>query len=211
MTVNKTSADLVTGFERRARHGALPRSAAEREFGAEAVAESVAGGELLELWPGVLVLASNAEEPLTRASAALWRAGPQAVLSGLTAAAMHGCRAAAGREIHVTVPYDCERRSAPGLRVHQAWLRESDVLLLDGLRTFALDVALTELLCSGPDRIALACLEQALHQLGGAAEEFRARLGVRLALRRDRRGTRRAAALLELAWSRAPQLFPVPG
>ncbi len=104
--------------------------------------------------------------------------------------------------MHVTIPYDRELRSQPDLAVHQAWIRECDVVELDGLRTQALDVAITEMLCTGPQRSALDCLEQALAQLGETAERFRMLVAERLMRRRDRRGTRKAAALLQLAWSK---------
>lgn len=158
-------------------------------------------GDWVELWPGVVVPTPRQRDPVTRAAAALLRAGPGAVLSGATAAAMHGCTAAAGTVTRVTVPYDRQVRSSAGLSVRQAWIRESDVVELAGLRVFALDVALTELLCTGPQRIALACLEQALGRLDErSAEHFRGLVRERIARRRDRRGTRQAVGLLELAW-----------
>ena len=126
------------------------------------------------------------------------------MLSGATAAAMHGCTAATDEIVHVTIPYYQEKRSSPGLVIHQSWIREGDVVELDGLRVHALDVAIADLLCSGPQRMALACLEQALAELGDAAPHFRCLVEERLARRRDRRGTRQAAGLLGLAWSRPP-------
>lgn len=137
-------------------------------------------------------------EPLTRAAAALLLAGPSAVLSGSTAVAMHGCSAAAGAPIHVTTPYDRQLRSRPGLVVHQGRIREPDVVELDGLRVYALDIALAELLCTGPRVTALACLEQALAELDSdGAEHVRGLLVERVNRRVDRRGTRRARAVLE--------------
>ncbi|GAA0526354.1 hypothetical protein GCM10011581_13320 [Saccharopolyspora subtropica] len=187
-----------------ARHGAILRREAEELLGCAEIAAGLAEGLWVEPWHGVLVPETRQHDPLTRAAAALLRGGPYSLLSGPTAAAMHGCGAAAGDVLHVTVPYDRELRSAPDLIVHQAWVRESDVVELDGLRVQALDVAIAELLCTGPQRLALACLEQALAQLDDTSEHFRARVAERLARRRDRRGTRQAAALLELAWSRPP-------
>ncbi|WP_460961430.1 hypothetical protein [Parasphingorhabdus pacifica] len=154
---------------------------------------------LSEPWRGVVVAGSREHDPLTRAAAALIRSGPSAVLSGPTAVAMHGCAAAEGPSVHVTVPYDRQVRALPGLVITQAWIRESDVVLLNGLRAQALDVAITELLCTGPQRVALACLEQALVDLGAAGGRFRAMVGERLDRRVDRRGTRQGSALLGLA------------
>ncbi|MGI8308317.1 hypothetical protein [Saccharopolyspora hattusasensis] len=183
-------------------HGAMTHRDAEQVLGCAELAAGLDEGDWVEPWYGVVIPAARVHDQLTRAAAALLRAGPHAVLSGATAAAMHGCDSAAGGVVHVTIPYDRELRSQPDLVIHQAWVRECDVVELDGLRTQALDVAICELLCTGEQRPALDCLEQALAQLGDTAERFRALVAERLARRRDRRGTRQAAALLQLAWSR---------
>ncbi|QUH04923.1 hypothetical protein HUO13_32790 [Saccharopolyspora erythraea] len=180
------------------------RAEAEQLLGGDELAAALEDRRLVELWPGVVLPAALEHDPRTRARAALLRAGPAGVLSGATAAAMHGCVAAAGPVIHVTIPYYREKRSVPGLTFHQAWIREEDVVELDGLRVHALDVAIADLLCTGPQRMALACLEQALAGLGERGPHFRALVEQRLARRRDRRGTRQAAALLELAWTESP-------
>ncbi|GAA4834577.1 hypothetical protein GCM10025787_12850 [Saccharopolyspora rosea] len=194
-------------------HAALTRVDAERLLGRTELDAALDDGTWTELWSGVVVPAQFAEDRRTRAAAALLRAGPHAVLSGVTAVAMHGCTAARDDAVHVTIPYDRERRSTADLVFHQAWIRESDVVELDGLRVHALDFATAELLCTGPQRMALACLEQTLDELAGNAEHFRWLVAERLARRRDRRGTRRAAALLELAWSpsSAEEAEPVGG
>ncbi|MCI2419070.1 hypothetical protein MOQ72_16620 [Saccharopolyspora sp. K220] len=191
-------------------HGAMTRGDAERLLGCAELAAGLAEERWVEPWFGVVVPAARAQDPLTRAAAALLRAGPYSVLSGATAAAMHGCGSGSDDVVHVTIPYHRELRSQPDLVIHQAWIRECDVVELDGLRTQALDVAIAELLCTGPQRPALDCLEQALAQLGDSAERFRAIVGERLARRRDRRGTRQAAALLQLAWSK-PQCDELVG
>lgn len=191
------------------RHGALTTPAAEQVLGAAELRAELAAGTWAEPWPGVVLPASLAAEPLARAEAALLRAGPHAVLSGPTAVAMHGCTAAEAETVHVTVPYDRQPRPAPELVVRQAWVREPDVLELDGLRVHALEVALAELLCSGPPRTALACLEQAMDVLGGAALRFRAAVAEQVHRRNDRRGTRRAADLLDLAGNRPSAAAPV--
>ncbi|MBE9375170.1 hypothetical protein IQ251_12025 [Saccharopolyspora sp. HNM0983] len=182
-------------------HGAVVRRDAEELIGAAELALALRDGVWRELWSGVVAPEGRAHDPRTVAAAALLRTGPHSVLSGTTAAAMHGCTAAADHVVHVTVPYDRELRSMPGLAVHNAWIRERDIVELDGLRCQALDVALCELLCTGPKRTALACLEQALQDLAGHGEQFRALVSRRLDERRDRRGTRRGADLLALAWS----------
>ena len=192
-----------------ARHGALPRREAELLLGEDAVVEALEEGEWVQPWRGVLVPAELAAEPRTRAAAALLRADDHAVLSGATAVAVHGCGPVPG-DVHLTVPYGCELRSQDGLVVRQSWIREVDVHLLDGLRVHALDVALADLLCLGPQRRALDCLERALAALGDRAERFRALVGQRLDQRRDRRGTRQATELLRLAWADPALADPTP-
>lgn len=184
-----------------ARHGAMTCPDAERLLGAAELEAGLADGEWVQPWHGVVVPAARAGDPVTRAAAALLRAGPYAVLSGPTAVAMHGC-GPADEVVDVTIPYGREVRSQPDLTIHQAWIRECDVVELDGLRTQALDFAITDLLCTGDQRQALDCLEQALGRLGERAESFRALVAERIARRRDRRGTRRASALLGLAWAK---------
>ena len=197
-------------------HEARTFAAAQEELGAAELARALDEGTWVQLWWGVVVPEHRMRDPLTRAAAALLRAGPAAVLAGPTAAAMHGCTAAHAEvapdadpgppeTLHVVIPYDRQMRSRPGLSVRQAWVRETDVVELDGLRTQALDVALAELLCIGPQRVALACLEQALGQFPPeTGERLRRLVGQRIARRRDRRGTRQAAGLLELAWVGGP-------
>lgn len=184
------------------RHGALPRGDAERLLGEDAVAEALQEGEWVQPWRGVLVPAALASQPRTRASAALLRADERSVLSGATAVAVHGC-GPVPEEVHLTVPYGCELRTQRGLVVRQSWIRETDVHVLDGLRVHALDVAIADLLCLGPRRRALDCLERALASLDDRAERFRALVGQRLDRRRDRRGTRQAGELLGMAWAKS--------
>jgi hypothetical protein len=176
-------------------------------FGVAEFAAALEAGEWVEPWAGVVVPASREQDPRTRAAAALLRAGPRGVLSGLTAAAVHGC-AAPDPVISVTVPYDRQLRSQQGLSVRQAWIREPDVIELEGIRVYALDVTIAELLCTGPQRRALACLEQALGRFDEhSAERFRGLVRERIARRRDRRGTRQAVGLLELGQRQGP-IFP---
>lgn len=178
---------------------ALSRPDAVRLFGSDGFRKALATGDWVELWEGVVVPGRWIHEPTVRAAAALLRSGPHAVLSGPTAVAMHGCSAAVEAPVHVTVPYDRQPRSRPGLAVHQGRIGESDVVELDGLRVHTLDAALTALLCTGPRRMASACLKQALGGLdAGGAERLRGRIVERVRRRVDRRGTKQAAAVLEL-------------
>lgn len=156
-------------------------------------------GRLRELWTGVLIPPDRVLDPLTRASAALWFAGEGAVLSGPTAALAHGCTAADGQRVHVTVPYTRYLRRRPGLRMRQGQVCEEDVVELAGLRVFVLDQVIAELLRRDGDATALACLDQALAGLASPYRaRFRATVGGRLARQVDRRGVARAELLLDL-------------
>lgn len=186
-------------------HGPLARDHAERVLGPAGLVAALRKRTWVELWPGVVVPARLAEDPWARAAAALIYGGRDTVLSGFTALAMHGCVTAARDPVDVTVPYDKSVRSRAGLVVHQGWIRESQVVELDGLRTYAVDVAMADVLCTGPQRMALACTEEILAGIGPPDDQqLRAMIAERIARRVDRRGTRRAAALLELASTSPP-------
>jgi hypothetical protein len=75
----------------------------------------------------------------------------------------------------------------------------SEVIEVRQLRTVALEVAITELLCTDLARRALAIADQAAAQFGERQRPaFRGQIADRLAVRADRRGTARAAGLLAL-------------
>lgn len=176
----------------------LTTADATRLWGAQELKRALRMGEWIELW-GAVVPADRVHDRSTLAAAALLRTGQEAVLSGATAVAMHGCVAAAQPATEVTIPYSRQVRSRPGLVVRQGTIRESEVVELDGMRTHALDVALAELLCTGQQPVAAACLDQALQQAGPVrARQLHALVAERVARRADRRGTKRAAAILDV-------------
>jgi hypothetical protein len=157
-----------------------------------------ADGRIRPLW-GVLVPQESLLDPDTRAAAALLVAGPTAALTGLTAAWLHGCPAAATPVVHVAVPYSSSLRTQEGLVVHQGRGLLSEVIEVRQLRTVALEVAITELLCTDLARRALAIADQAAAQFDERQRPaFRGQIADRLAVRADRRGTARAAGLLAL-------------
>jgi hypothetical protein len=186
-------------------HGAQLRRDLVAEFGEHAVRVALRDGLLAQPWRGVVVERSRSLELPTRAAAALLRVGAEAVLSGSTAAALHGCPVAADcPDIHVTVPYPCRVRSQPGLVVHNDRFAQADVVTTKGMPALALDLVLAELLCTAPRRLALACLDQALAQLPTSHHaELQAEVLYRLAVRDDRRGIRRAESLLSLGTGKA--------
>jgi hypothetical protein len=157
-----------------------------------------ADGRIRPLW-GVLVPQESLLDRDTRAAAALLVAGPTAALTGLTAAWLHGCPAAATPVVHVAVPYSSSLRTQEGLVVHQGRGLLSEVIEVRQLRTVALEVAITELLCTDLARRALAIADQAAAQFDERQRPaFRGQIADRLAVRADRRGTARAAGLLAL-------------
>ncbi|MGH3823146.1 MAG: DUF559 domain-containing protein [Pseudonocardiaceae bacterium] len=162
-----------------------------------------ADGRIRQIW-GVLVPRESLLDPTTRAAAALLAAGPAAALTGLTAAWLQGCPAAATPAVHVAVPYSSSLRTQDGLVVHQGRRLLNEVIEVRELRTVALEIAITELLCTDRARRALAVADQAAALFPQRERsEFRERIADRLATRPDRRGTARAGALLALITGRA--------
>ncbi len=147
---------------------------------------------------------SDALKLKTRAEGALLAVGRPAVLSGPTSLALHGISASACANIHITVPYERRIKSKPGLVVHQGYYRPTDVIELDGLATFPVDLALAEFLCDGDRRTAFAALDEWLRALPPDHDgKLRENIRDRLEDRRDRRGIHRALTLLELATGKA--------
>jgi Protein of unknown function (DUF559) len=162
-----------------------------------------ADGRIRQVW-GVLVPRELLLDPDTRAAAALLAAGPAAALTGLTAAWLQGCSAAATPAVHVAVPYSRSLRTQQGLVVHQGRRLLEEVIKVRGLRAVVLEVAITELLCTDVARRALAVADQAAALFPARDRPaFCGRIADRLATRPDRRGTARAGGLLPLVTGRA--------
>jgi hypothetical protein len=161
------------------------------------VANAVASKQVIPLWRGVLVESSRLLDPWTRASAALLTAGPRAVVSGISAAYLHGCRAVESPVTHILVPYGCETRSRDGLVVHRGRAFADDAIELDGVRVLPLDRVIADVLCTLPGRDALALADEALG-LASDADTFRKQVALRIERRHDPRGTVRAMGLLDL-------------
>ncbi len=186
------------------RHGAVSRSEADKVLGRRLVLEGLATGVLSQPWRGVVIHAADALKLTTRAQAALLVVGQPATLSGATSLALHGISAADDTRIHVTVPHSRRIKSKPGLTVHQADFRPSDVVELDGLTTFSLDLALADFLCRGDKRTALAALDEAMRGLApDHVRVLRENVRDRIADRRDQRGIHRALLLLDMATGKA--------
>lgn len=150
------------------------------------------------------MLGSRELDPLTRASAGLLAAGPEAVLSHDTAACLHGCSVLATTDVHVTVPYTHWVKSRRGLVVHHDRFSRENIVERDGLPVLELEQVVAEVLCSRTPWRALACLDQALSGLSDQhARSLVAKVDLRLAGRADRRGTRIAESLLCLGSGKA--------
>lgn len=157
-------------------------------------------GELIQYSRQVFIERRRALDLATRAAAGLLVVGREAALTSHTAALMFGCSAADSGTIHVLSRYHRKIPMRPGLALHHTFFDEDDVLELDGMRTLCLEVVITELLCTAYRPLALACADQALASLDPERRDmFHVELDERLASRLDRRGTRRAGALLTLA------------
>ena len=180
-------------------HGACTRAQAFAALGRYGSRVAVASGHLVPLWRGVLVDPARMLDPWTRAAAACIVVGPTAVLCGLTALRLYGCTAAESSTVHVITPYNRWSRCHDGLRVHQGRVAADSVVGLDGLPIVALDLAVSDVLCTVPRRLALACADQVVATRPRAEHaRFVKQIAERLASRADRRGTRRANGLLEL-------------
>jgi hypothetical protein len=181
-------------------HGAYSFRNARSMLGDSQLRAAVESGRLVGFGRGVLLDAERILDLRTRCAGALLLTGGVGVIAGPSAAALHGCTAVGGFPVHVLVPYAHRIRSRPGLIVHQGDLSPDDVTTLDAMRVLALDLTLAEVLCTAPRRAALACVDQALRGLRQEdKDDLVAQVKQRLTRRTDRRGTRRAAALLGLA------------
>lgn len=181
-------------------HGAAKRADLLRTLGEHTVRSALRHGLLSQPWRGVVVDTTRSLDTVTRCAAGLLAAGPGAVVSHGTAAALHGCDAADTGEVHVTVPYSSTARSRGALTVHRDRFGDDDVESRHGLPVLSLASTLAELLCVERRWVALATVDQAL----GAVPDDRAGalvqcISSKLTARDDRRGVPGAHALLQLA------------
>lgn len=176
------------------------------QIGPGRVRSAVANRSLRALWPRVLVEGRRWADLRTRGAAALLAFGPESVLTGRTAAQLHGCDAAATPKTHLLLPYEHYVRPRFGLVTHHAHasLFRDDIEVVDGLRVLALDRVVADLLCDARRREALAVADQALgKQPEDVRERYRMLLRRRLDERPDRRRTIQGYDLLALATGRA--------
>lgn len=147
---------------------------------------------------------ARAAQPLTLAAAGCLASGPDAIVTGPTAAFLHGCTAAEPAPVHVVVPYGSRRRTRPGLVVHNGRALDADRRTVAGLPVLCVPRVLTDLLCTTAPPDALAIADQLLAKLSPAARaDMREEVHRRLRARPDPRGTRIGSRLLDLATGRA--------
>ncbi|WP_181781238.1 hypothetical protein [Pseudonocardia pini] len=182
-------------------HGAVPRSRLAREIGERAARLAIEAGEWRVPWPGVLVPAARAVDPLALIGAATLFAGDDTVVCGRTAAWLYGCRATEPLPVHLAVPYGRKPRRYDGLVVHNGRDLSPDRAEHLDLPVLALDRVLADLLCRDHGPSAFAIYDEALG-LAEDAEALRAEVRHRIGTRVDRRGARRAGLLVELAGGR---------
>ncbi|MEV4312746.1 DUF559 domain-containing protein [Actinocrispum sp. NPDC049592] len=181
-------------------HGAHLIQDLARSRGESQLKSDLAERHLIHFSRSVVVERDRSADLLTRAAASILTTGPTAVLTSHTAVRLHGCEAADQAPVHVVVPYRRKVRSKPDMIVHHSAWSVRDVVSVHGLPVLALEHALAEMLCRARSSTAFACLEQALAMR--PADSRRAFVGLVadcVLSRADRRGSRRAASLLELA------------
>ncbi len=126
-----------------------------RQAGVVALAQMVATGvppRTVQRWaqtwrrlhPGVYLVAGHRLSDEARIRAALLWAGPDAVITGQTAAAWHGFPAATPSVVEVTVPARRKPRRTTGVRVRRRDLHEEDVTAVRGIRVAAPPLAALE-------------------------------------------------------------------
>jgi len=80
-------------------------------FGRRRVRTALSLGEAVSPWPNVLVDATRVAEPLTYLTAAWLAVGPDALVSGPSAAYLHGLTALPATPVHLVVPYEHRKRA----------------------------------------------------------------------------------------------------
>lgn len=185
-------------------HGAFLRVEAVQLSGRRHVDAALAHGEVLSPWRGVLVDARRAAQPMTILSAAWLASGPTGLITGPSAAFLHGLTAIAPIPVHVVVPYETRKRSRTGIVMHNgASLNDHREERL-GLPVLALDRVLADAACTLSPWQALALLDEALAATGEPDRtHLRRRVRELIITRPDPRGTRVGRRLIDLATGRA--------
>lgn len=185
-------------------HGVCLRAEAVRILGRHRVNSALSDGEVLSPWRGVIVDGGRAAEPLTIIAAARLAVGPGALVTGPSAAFLHGLTAVAPTPVHVVVPYETRKRSRTGIVVHNGCDLTADREERAGIPVLGLERVLADIACTLSPPHALAVLDQALGRVPEQdRRDVRRGLGERVTARPDPRGSRVGRRLVELATGRA--------
>jgi hypothetical protein len=168
------------------------------------VREALRLGEVVAPFSGVLVDAARATEPLTYLTAAWLSAGTDALLTGPSAAYLHGISALPPTPVHLVLPYEHRKWPQDGIVFHNGTAIDEDRDERHGLPVLGLERVIADLLCTVWPPKALSALDETLAQLPESDRPaFRRRLRDRLQNRPDPRGTRIGRRLVDLATGRA--------
>jgi hypothetical protein len=204
--------------------GACLQRDAVRALGRHRVRAALATGEVQAPWSGVLVDPARAADPPTLIAAARLAMGEDAIVTGSSAAHLHGLTAVPPTPVHVVLPYETRKQRRAGLVVHNGTSLDEDREERRGLPVLNLQRVVSDLACTLPPWQALAVLDQAFALVDERDRPtFRRRLRERLQDRPDPRGTRIGRRLVDLATGRAESVseswllwrvvdlgFPVP-
>jgi hypothetical protein len=184
--------------------GACLRRDALRAVGPYGVRSALRAGEAQAPWPRVLVDATRAGDPLTLVAAAQLAVGRNALVTGPSAAFLHGLSALPATPVHLIVPYEHRQRDRPGVVIHTGTGLSDDRDERQGVPVLRLDRVVSDLACTAHPPLALAVIDEALATLPEVDRPaFRRRLRERLDDRPDPRGTRIGRRLVDLATGRA--------
>ena len=172
--------------------------------GAYRVRTALESGEVQSPWPGVLVDPARAADPLTVTTAAWLATGRLAIVTGPSAAFLHGLTAVAPTPVHLVLPYEVRVRRRAGIVVHNATGLEEDRQERHGLPVLGVERVVSDLACTASPPDALAVLDEAFARVDDIDRPaFRRRLRERLRDRPDPRGTVIGRRLVDLATGRA--------
>ncbi len=127
-------------------------------MGRGAIEDRIGRGQLRPVRRGVYAVGCRGTGQAARWMAAVLAAGPGAVLSHRSAAALWGLLPASATEPEVTRP--TRIRSRPGMRVHQSILQRDEVSVVDGIPVTSLARTLLDLAAVVSERL----LEQAFNE-----------------------------------------------
>lgn len=141
---------------------------------------------------------------MTLVAAAQLAVGRIALVTGPSAAFLHGLTALPATPVHLVVPYESRQRDRAGIVIHNGTGLIDDRDERQGVPVLRLERVVSDLACTAHPPLALAVIDEALAGLAEADRPaFRRRLQERLDARPDPRGTRIGHRLVDLASGRA--------